>query len=64
MFGGLGEIMFLNSDVFGPGPFGWPVGSEDPLSGNVVPEPGTFVLLGLGLAGLGFFGRKRMTKQS
>jgi hypothetical protein len=29
----------------------------------VIPEPGTFALLGIGLAGLGYFGRKRILKK-
>ena len=38
---------------------GWTVASSDPFSGLGVPEPGTFALLGSGLAGLGFFGSRR-----
>lgn len=64
MFGGIGALMTLNSDLASPDPQGsdWPIGSEDPLRGTAVPEPGTVALVGLGLAGIAFANRKRMTK--
>jgi len=34
----------------------------DNVTNNPVPEPSTIILLGAGLLGLGFFGRKRMNK--
>lgn len=39
---------------------GWDVVSSDPINGIATPEPSTFALLGLGLIGAGFIGRKRM----
>ncbi|TWJ17332.1 PEP-CTERM sorting domain-containing protein [Geobacter argillaceus] len=41
---------------------GWDVVSSDPIDAVATPEPGTFALLGAGLIGLGFFGRKRSRK--
>jgi hypothetical protein len=44
-------------------PFGWNTSSEDPVTGiSGIPEPSTIILLGMGLLGIGIFGRKRMKK--
>lgn len=70
--GGLWADMF-KKDVFGPGMDlymassltapdyvnGWPVSSQDPVKGTVVPEPGTIALFGAGLVGLILYKRKR-----
>jgi hypothetical protein len=55
--------LYLHSNFNIPqgGSFGWPVASFDPMEGNV-PEPGTIMLLGAGLIGAGFFGKKKMIK--
>jgi hypothetical protein len=54
--GGTADL-FFQSDVTAPGTKGWPVGSNDPVSGAAVPEPGTLALLGAGM--LGLIGLKR-----
>jgi len=40
----------------------WPVDSQDPVSFNIIPEPATMTLLGLGLLGIG--GIRRRLKKS
>lgn len=59
---GAGKDLYLNSDFSAPGIDGWPVKSNDPVIGTVVPEPGTLLLLGSGILGLGLVGRKRFKK--
>ena len=52
---GLGDVLFTFSDAYVP------LGtlSSNTFTINVVPEPSTMLLLGSGLAGLGFFKRRR-----
>lgn len=53
--------------AFGPGSFNWSVDSfsdfrvslEEKIETEIIPEPGTFALLGLGLVGCGFVVRRR-----
>jgi hypothetical protein len=59
---GPGRDLYLNSDFSAPGNDGWPVKSDDPVIGTVVPEPGTLLLLGSGIIGLGLMGRRRFKK--
>lgn len=37
----------------------WPLASFDPMVGSTVPEPGTLALMGAGLLGAGYLGRRR-----
>lgn len=57
---GLGLDLYMNSTLTAPDTVnGWPVSSQDPVKGNVVPEPGTIALFGVGLVGLVLYKRKR-----
>jgi len=40
----------------------WTTSSQDPITGVGIPEPGTLVLLGIGLFGIGIVGKKRIKK--
>jgi hypothetical protein len=41
----------------------WTNTSQDPITGGVVPEPATMLLLGSGLLGLAGFGRRKFKKK-
>jgi len=59
---GINMDLLLKSDIEAPGNSGWPIISEDPVSGQIVPEPGTIVLLGAGLLVAGISSRRMMRK--
>ncbi len=63
LFSGIGAELFMQSDFAPPTldrpGFGWPVVSEDPIVGNIVPEPSTIVLMIGGLFGLFIAGFRR-----
>lgn len=41
----------------------WSLASTDPIRGTIVPEPGTVLLMGIGLIGLAGLGRKKMVRK-
>jgi hypothetical protein len=43
---------------------GWAFEFDNVTVGNVVPEPGTMMLLGLGMFGMAIFGKRRMNKEA
>jgi len=55
-FGGPGNTNFVPQDFT----WGWDLASDDPARGATIPEPGTVVLLGMGLIALGGAARRRM----
>jgi len=61
--GGIAEVVMasaiLRNDAYATGSSDWMLRSRDPAKLTPVPEPTTFLLLGAGLMGLGYFSRKR-----
>ena len=51
------------SDIEGPGNFGFTLNSDDPAAAQVVPEPGTMALVGIGLLGFAIAGKRRSNKK-
>jgi len=51
--------LMFNADILGDGGAGLTVSARAAAGGTIVPEPTTGLMLGLGLLGLGFGGRRR-----
>jgi len=56
-FGGVGNTNFEPVNFT----WGWDLASDDPARGSTIPEPGTVVLLGMGLIALGGVARRRLS---